>query len=129
MSGMYFISANQDQGARWTFTGSQVRELAPAILPGATVSGPHEPQDTFEIKLPAETGWDTEITYQARQMAFSFRAEDDLASTAGFVLRLLQRLAPDVPAVWFADFVGEPHPFHVAGRTTDDFASELLSQV
>lgn len=129
MSGMYFISANQEQGARWTFTGSQFRELAPAIQPGATVSGPYEPQGTFEIKLPAPTGWDTEITYQADQMAFSFRAEDDLASTAGFVLRLLQRLAPDVPAVWFADFAGELHPFHAAGRNAQDFASELLSQV
>lgn len=129
MSGTYFISANQDEGAHWTFTGSQVRELAPAIQPGATVSGPYEPQDTFEIKLPAESGWDTEITYQADQMAFSFRAGDDLANTAGFVLRLLQRLAPDVPAVWFADFVGELHPFRVTGRSADDFASELLSQV
>lgn len=90
---MYFISVNQGQGARWTFTGSQVRELALAILSGATVSGPYEPQDTFEIK----PGWDTEITYQADQMAFSFRAEDDLASTAGFVLRLLQHLAPTSP--------------------------------
>lgn len=129
MSGLYFISANQDQGARWTFTGSQVRELAPAIRPGATVSGPYEPQETFEIKLPAESGWDNEITYQADQMAFSFRAEEDLASTAGFVLQLLQRLAPDTPAVWFADFVGELHPIDVARRSPDEFATELLSQV
>lgn len=128
MSGLYFISANQDQGARWTFTGSQIRELAPAIRPGTTVSGPYEPQDTLQITLPDDSGWDAEITYQGEQMAFSFRAEDDLASTAGFVLQVLQRLAPDTPAVWFADFVGVPHELRPADFTPEGLASTILAE-
>ncbi|MGC0314771.1 hypothetical protein [Kitasatospora acidiphila] len=55
-----------------------------------------------------------------------FPEQDELEVSAGMVLQLLQRLAPGVETIWFADFDGIVRPLQVSGNV-DDFVDALLS--
>jgi hypothetical protein len=127
MSGKYFVSASEDEGARWPFGIDQIRDLAAELHPGAEVLGPFS-SGAYQIMLPAQDGREHEVTYHADNPVFVFAEEDHIIVTAGFVLRLLQRLAPDTPAVWMADFDGDVAPLRVAGLSADDFVREIWGE-
>jgi hypothetical protein len=125
MAGKYYVLANEDEGGRWSFTEDQIRKTAAEIRPDATVFGPEESPGAWIIELPGTTRSTHEVVYLPG--IFSFREEDAIDVTAGFVFRFLQRLAPDVPTCWVADFDGEIYPLRVADQTEADFVRELWS--
>lgn len=127
MSGKYFVSAAEDEGARWPFDPGQITAVAAELHAGAEVLGPFG-SGTYEITLPGQDGHEHEVTYHADTPVFIFREEDHIVITAGFVLRLLQRLAPDTPAVWMADFDGDVNPLRVSGLSVDDFVREIWGE-
>lgn len=126
MSGKYFVSAAE--GARWPFTAQQVRAAATRIRPGAEVAGEFEPHSTLVILLPREGGGEQEVTYHGDSPVFVFREEDAIRNTAGFVLDLLQQLAPETPCLCTADFDDDDVPFRPAGLSTDDFVREIWGE-
>lgn len=128
MSGKYFVSADEDKGARWSFTAQQVREAAGQIRPGTEVAGQFEPHSTLVVLLPREDGGEQEVTYHGDRSVFVFREEDAIRNTAGFVLNLLQRLAPDTPCLCTADFDDEDTPFRPAGLSIDEFVREIWGE-
>lgn len=124
MSGKYFVSADQEQGARWPFTTEELLRAAAELRPDAEIGGPYEPQGTIEISLPGQHREHT-VTYHPGTPVFVFPEQDEVEVPATLVLELLQRLAPDVPAVWFADFEGIIHPLRL-DATAEEFAEELV---
>lgn len=128
MSGTYYIAANQDQGGHWSFTEDQIRRTAAEIRADAAVFGPDEPHQTFLFQFPGEERRTLEVMYQAETMMFSFQEQDEIKDTGGFVLRFLQRLAPQTPAMWVADFDGGVNEFLPAGFTVDGFIREIWGE-
>ena len=128
MSGSYFVTADQGQGARWSFTEEQLTRAAAEIHPGAEVAGPFDPHGMYEITLRSPAGWKHSVTWQSEHMAFSFTEEDEIDITAGFVLQVLRRFAPEAPAIWVADFVGNTHPFRPADLTPDEFVHKIRTE-
>jgi hypothetical protein len=128
MAGKYFVCANQDLGAVWPFSRDQIAQVIAEVRPDATVSGPFEANDTFEVQLPGETRRGHEVIYHSATMLFSFREEDRIDVTAGFVLQFLQGLAPEVPALWVADFVGETHPFRPIDINENEFVRQIRTE-
>ncbi|WP_035803912.1 hypothetical protein [Kitasatospora mediocidica] len=125
MSGSYYVSANEAQGARWAFTADDLARVAVELRPDAMVSAPSGSHGTVEILLPGERR-DHSVLYHSGKPVLVFREQDDLEAPAAMVLQLLQRLAPDVATVWFADFEGVVHALDVA-CSVDDFIDELTS--
>ncbi|WP_030241808.1 hypothetical protein [Streptomyces sp. NRRL S-350] len=126
MSGSYYVSANEAQGARWEFTADDLMGAASELRPDAMVSGPSGPHGTVEILLPSEQG-DDSVLFHSGEPVLVFREHDDLEAPAALVLHLLQRLAPDVETVWFADFEGVAHPLDLTS-SVEDFVDELTSE-
>jgi hypothetical protein len=124
MSGKYFVSANEEQGARWPFTAEELLRAAAELRPEAEVSGPYEPDGTIEISLPGEDGPHT-LTYHSATPVFVFAERDEVEPPAALVLDLLRRLAPGIPTIWFADFEGLIHPLRL-DTTAEELAEELL---
>lgn len=120
MSGWYFIGA--DGGSGWTFTAQQVARAAAELRPAAQVFGPVNGE--VDIELPGQPRVRT-ITYSERRArVFSFKEDDGVPATAGTVLEVLQRLAPDARASCFADF-GIEHHFRPADMTAQEFVREI----
>lgn len=105
----------------------QIRGTAASLHPGAEVLGPFS-SGACQVMLPARDGQEHEVTCHADTPVFVFREEDHIVTTAGIVLRLLQRLAPDTPAAWMADFDGDVIPLRITGRPVDDFAREIWGE-
>lgn len=127
MSGQYHVLPDTGAGGRWNFTREQLARLSSEIRPGSKVGGPYGENETYQIDIPSGEGWTHEVVYQANPDGFSFRTGDEIDVTGGLVFQIIQRLAPDVPAMWVADFDGEVYPLRIAGRTEGDFVRELLS--
>jgi hypothetical protein len=123
MSGRYYVTA--DEGQRWAFSADAVMRTAMELRPDATVSAPSGQFGTVEIDVRGEIR-NHSIRYHSKDPGFVFPEQDEIEVPAGVVLQLLQRLAPDVAAVWFADFEGVVHPLRLTG-SIDDFVNDLLS--
>ncbi|MCX4745947.1 hypothetical protein OG455_10485 [Kitasatospora sp. NBC_01287] len=126
MSGRYYVSADQGRGAHWAFTADDLIRTATEIRPDADVSAPFGPQGTIEIRLRGEQRSHS-VLYHCAEPVLVFREQDEIVVPAAMVLHLLQRLAPEVGAVWFADFEGVPHPLQV-NSSVDDFVDDLLAE-
>lgn len=121
MSGIYFIVPSGKTG--WAFTADQLAQAARELRNDATVSGPVDGE--LDIELPGQT-WEHTITFAEQPASFTFKEDDGVPATGGLVLQLLQRLAPDVPTIWFADFIdGIEHPFRPEDFTAAEFVREI----
>jgi hypothetical protein len=58
-------------------------------------------------------GTEHSLSYHAQDPVLVFRDQDPPTGPAALVLGLLRRLAPDTPAVWFADFDGTVNPLRL----------------
>lgn len=127
MSGSYFVGADEDKQAHWPFTSRQLASAVAEIHPAAQIAGPDAAGD-IDITVPGQPR-DQVINFYANPAAFVFKEEDGIDATAGLVLRLLHRLAPETPASWFADFEGIAHPFRPEDFTAAEFVSEIWGEV
>jgi hypothetical protein len=123
MSGKYFVSANEEEGARWPFTAEELMRAAAELRPEAEICGPYGPDGVVEISLAGEDGPHT-VTFHSGTPVLVFAERDEVEPPAALVLDLLRRLAPGVPTIWFADFEGVIHPLRLDG-TKEEFAEEL----
>lgn len=124
MSGMYFIGPSEKTG--WAFTAGQLAQAVPELRPDATVSGPVDGE--LDIELPGQP-WEHTITYAEQPASFTFKEDDGVPATAGLVLELLRRLAPDAPAAWFADFIdGVEHTFRPRDLTAAEFVRAIWGE-
>ncbi|WP_331757282.1 hypothetical protein OG422_31430 (plasmid) [Streptomyces sp. NBC_01525] len=113
----YYISADQQRGARWSFTAEDLAATATRIWPDTTVDTYDGDTTELQIHLDDETLtfiWDDEYK------VLRFPDHQDLEVPARVVHRLLRELAPDVPAVWWSeadatlepvDLSPDPEPF------------------
>ncbi|TQF01247.1 hypothetical protein E6W39_02100 [Kitasatospora acidiphila] len=126
MSGSYYVRPTERHGARREFTTADLIRTANALRPDASVSGsPSGADATIEIQIRGQLRYHR-ILYFADRPVFVLPEQDELEVPAAMVLQLLQRLAPDVETIWFADFDGVVRSLQVSGGV-DDFVDALLS--
>jgi hypothetical protein len=98
----YFVSADRQQGAAWSFTTDQLTETVTRLWPGSTVGG--DPDDVIDLDIAVDEQTTCPFSWQVEYQVLTFPDQEPLHTPALVIHRLLRELAPDVPAVWWADF-------------------------
>ena len=112
MPGKYYISPNEGQGARWSFTTEGFAEAVTDLWPNTELAGPYQGHDIIDVTVQLGGNKHT-LSYNADNPVLVFRDQDPATGPATLILSLLRRLAPDVPVVWFADFDGSVYPLNL----------------
>jgi hypothetical protein len=97
----FFVSADRTRGAVWPFTAEQLTDAVTRLWPGSTVGG--TPDDVLDFDIRVEDQ-DLPFSWQVDNQVLVFPDQEPLSTPALIVHRLLRELAPDVPAVWWADY-------------------------
>ncbi|MCX4745797.1 hypothetical protein OG455_09715 [Kitasatospora sp. NBC_01287] len=107
MGATFYISADRQAGAAWTFTADQLARAVPERWPGATVS---EPADgLLVLHVPVEDHW-CEVFFDPEYGVLSFADKEPWSAPLTVVHGLLRALAPAVPLVRWADYDAELEP-------------------
>ncbi|WP_329454092.1 hypothetical protein [Streptomyces sp. NBC_01497] len=122
MGSTFFVSADRETGAAWTFTDDELSACVSRLWPDSRMSssGGILELDIQEFDRVHPFAWQTE------HRVLTFPDQDPLEGAARIVHQLLHELAGDVPAVWWADYDATPEPVDLT-MDPDDFAREFGS--
>ncbi|MCA1218428.1 hypothetical protein [Streptomyces sp. 8L] len=153
MGATFFVSADRESGAAWTFTDDELSACVTRLWPGSRLSdgdgilelairetdaqdagvtnaGVTDAEGT-DVRDPGvmdaggrETGRVHPFAWQTEHRVLTFPDQDPLDGAARIVHRLLSTLAPDVPAVWWADYDADLEPVDLSLDETT-FAREF----
>ncbi|MGQ4511722.1 hypothetical protein [Streptomyces sp. DW26H14] len=135
MGATFFVSADRESGAAWTFTDDELSACVTRLWPGSRLS---DGDGILELAIREtdvrdagvadaggrETGRVHPFAWQTEHRVLTFPDQDPLDGAARIVHRLLSTLAPDVPAVWWADYDADLEPVDLSLDETT-FAREF----
>ncbi|MDH6122025.1 hypothetical protein ABH930_006383 [Kitasatospora sp. GAS204A] len=101
MGATFYISADRQQNAAWPFTTEQFEQTVANLWPEGSVST--ATADLRCVHVPVDDHW-CEVLYDPENGVLSFPEREPWSAPLTVVHTLLRRLAPAVPAVWWADY-------------------------
>lgn len=111
MGSSFFVSADRQHGAAWTFTTDQLTEAVTRLWPGSTVGA--APDDVLDLDILIDDRT-CPFSWQLEHQVLVFPDQEPLSTPALIVHRLLCELAWDVPAVWWADYDATLEPIDLS---------------